>query len=79
MDHISRKNKRHTSFPRNSSLANAAQNFGDDVRDNTDSYFLLVNKCSSECVRFFEKQKLHVPFRVSQYTYFDMHFQLFLV
>jgi hypothetical protein len=44
MNSKSRKNKINTCYPCTSSLANAAQIFGDNVSDNTEDYFLLINK-----------------------------------
>jgi hypothetical protein len=56
MNNKSRKNKRNTCFPRNSSLTSVPQIYSDSVNDNTDNYFLLINKYLLDCVCFTDKQ-----------------------
>jgi hypothetical protein len=47
--------------------------------DNTDNYFLLINKKLQDHLCFTDKQELDVLFQISQSKYFGIHFQWLLV
>jgi hypothetical protein len=59
------KNKRNTYFPSTSSFTNATQ-YTNNMNDNTDDYFLLINKKLLDRVCFINKQQLDILF-------FDYH------
>jgi hypothetical protein len=62
----SQKNKRNSCFPRTSSLANAEQIIIDNVNDNTDDFFLLINKKYWTACALQTKQQLDILFLISQ-------------
>jgi hypothetical protein len=76
MNNLSGKITRNICFPHSSNLTSAAQII---VNDNTDDYFLLINKTLLDCLWFKDKQHLDILFQMSQSTYFSILSQLLLV
>jgi hypothetical protein len=53
--------------------------YSDNVNDNIDDFFLLVNKKLLDCMCFTDKQQLGILLQISQSAYFHIYFQLLLV
>lgn len=53
--------------------------YTDNVNDNTDTYFLLINEKLLNYICFTGKQQLHILYQISHSAYFSTHFQLLLV
>jgi hypothetical protein len=84
MNNKSQKNKRNTCFPHTSRLVNAPQTNSDKVNDNTDNYFLLINKVTELCVLyrqttiktfFFENHNLHILVSISSCSWYELHME----